>query len=231
MLFTIRRSSIITACALLVAGGAGAVVGASGAVRQGQAAAAELPADSTLFAAVAHFLEEDPGGRPLRVDPRPLRPDPALVSVHEGLDAATAGRVVPATAEQPFAEVEPVILEHRLDLLRRLAVDTARLEAHRACPGVLVPPSPEVPERRQRNCPAEPYRLALLALPREGAPYWPGNVDERPSYAGVQVVSVRSIVRSLGPEGASESATDYLFAFTSPDEVRFVKLRALGVVD
>jgi len=239
MAFTLRGSSSRTASAPLLAVAlalALAVVGGACAAGGGAAPptpppdSARLPADTTLFAAVVHFLEDDPTGAPLRVDPRPLRPDPALVTLHDV--TVVPERVDPEVQARPFADVDAAVVARRSELIERLGRLETDALADARCPGVLVPPGPAVAERRRRHCPTEgSYRSAALALPRPGPPYWPGNVDERARYAGVDVVSVRVIIRHLSEAGSSERSMDYVFAFTSEDDVRYLKRTELLVVE
>jgi hypothetical protein len=191
---------------------------------------ARLPADTTLFAAVVHFLEDDPSGAPLRVDPRPLRPDPRLVTLH---DLTVVPELVDTVAQvRPFAEVDEAVVARRSELIERLGRLQTDAVVDARCPGVLLPTGTAVVERRRRHCPTEgSYRSAALALPRPGAPYWPGNVDERPRYEGVDVVSVRVIVRHLSAAGSVERSMDYVFAYTSEHDVRYLKRTDLLIVE
>jgi hypothetical protein len=71
----------------------------------------------------------------------------------------------------------------------------------------------------------------VVAIPRRGGAYWPGNRDERAQYANREVYSVRVIERDLRPEGSVEVSSDYVFERGSGGVVVFLKQVRLLIVE
>jgi hypothetical protein len=187
--------------------------------------------DTSLLAAVLARLVEEGGRVPLRVDPRPLRPDPAIVEL-----APSLAQIVPehvTTRADPLAPVEPAHLSSRARLIERLGLRREDAYSYPRCPGILKLGPPEIrPDPRPlAGCPADTFRVAILALPRRGGAYWPGSrIDER---AGTPdgVWTVRVIERRLTPFGSSGSASDYVAQRDSHASWRILRRVGLLVTD
>jgi hypothetical protein len=165
--------------------------------------------EDRLFEATLRELERDTLEGGIRVDPKPLRPDPGLAT----LRALTMvpDRVSQGSWSSPYAESSPDATRARQAVLSRLGIPETDGLGYADCPGVLVPPTPIMVERKRSHCPAESFRAVLVALPRQGGAYWPQNFDERPKYDGRDVWSVRVIVKTLSPNGQVERSADYVF--------------------
>lgn len=189
--------------------------------------------DSLLFrAAVASMMDSSEVLGELRVDPRPLANDPRIVTLHlSGVltDIATVGTGVPTAAWSDTTTSHDI--QRRLEALRTLKVTRTDAIEDAKCPGVLIPPSPAIEERKRATCPSAPYRSVILSTPREGGAYWPNEVDERVKYQGRNVASLRLIVRSLSPHGSVESAWDFVFEWQSDGVPRLLEKRLLLILE
>jgi hypothetical protein len=167
--------------------------------------------DGLLFEAVLQLLIADSLHGPVRVDPRPLRPDPRLVTLHAA--DIIPDRIEPGLWRDPISEATAEV-RGREAILALLALERTDGLHQPACPGVLVPETAESEVLRRRWCPASPFRIAMVALPRQGGAYWPNNFDERGKYARqhATIRSVRVIVREYSAEGLVEETTDFVFA-------------------
>jgi hypothetical protein len=184
--------------------------------------------DTALFRLVVEHLR-DSSGDVLRVDPRPLRNDPRLVTLR-AFDMIP-GRVEPGLWRDPLASVPASLINTRREALRKLRIaeiDGLNLEP---CPGVLVPESPKVNELKLSRCPEKAYRVLMVAIPRRGGSYWPGNFDERGKYLDRSIFTVRVIERSLSPQGSSEVSADYVFERMGMIEWRLLERRGLLIVE
>ncbi len=185
--------------------------------------------DVTLFAAVLHKIWLDSSRYDLRIDPRPLRNDPRLVTLRP-MDVM-ADRVEPDLWRTPLAEDAAVETQARRALLQQLGVLEADGLKPQSCPGVLVPGTPEAQEQRRRYCPEKSYQIVMIALPRAGGSYWPNNVDERSKYAEHSIVSVRIIVSALSIAGSVEHSSDYVFAHRGSSGWQLLEVRSLLIVE
>ena len=183
--------------------------------------------DDRLFAAAIRHLEEDIQEE-IRVDPRPMRNDPSIVSLHA--ITVVPERLMATKLVSVFSAHAGRVREARERVLQDLDVRSTDAVRDARCPGVMVPPSPEVDERKRAYCPAQSYSSVVIALPRAGGPHWPGNVDRRDEY-GDGHYSVRVIVRSVGPKGSSEVASDIVFLVSSPHSVTHVETVPLIIVE
>lgn len=185
-------------------------------------------ADGALFAAVLGELVRDSTGGDLRVDPRPLRPDPSLVVLEDV--GAPAGRIAPETWKEPLLGSAEGTIRHRESVLASLKYTIADGLHPPRCPGALLAPSPEKEVLRLQFCPGTPYRIVMMATPRAGGIFWPGNRDERSEYTGRNVVSVRVIVTHMTPSGRNQVAMDFVFERKGQDWV-FLKSVVLGIAE
>ena len=221
-----RRFRMARTTALLVCVGLSGHLGCASAVgRQSEPIDASM--DENLFAAAIRHLEEYVREE-IRVDPRPMRNDPSIVSLHA--ITVVPERLVATRLDSVFSDATGRIREARENVLEELDVRSADAVRDARCPGVMVPPSPEVDERKRTYCPSQSYSSVVMALPRAGGPHWPGNVDRRDEY-GDGHYSVRVIVRSVGPEGSSEVASDIVFLVSSPQSPTYVETVPLIIVE
>jgi len=176
--------------------------GCAGAVRSGTAGSPE----PEIFAAVAARLRADAAGVPLRIDPRPLSADPALVELTPQLSAAAPDLV---RAPRPvLAPVSSAVTERRRRILLQLGITAGEVPTRAECPGGLVPPGQ--PAVQRPGCPAADTVEAAVALSRAGGAYLPGSrTDERGDRAHR---SVRVIRRELRPSGATQAAYDFVLS-------------------
>jgi len=186
-------------------------------------------ADAILFEAMLQELARDSLGAPLRIDPRPLRDDPRLVTLHD-IDVIPE-YVDPAQGRAPLAVSMPEVVTSRREVIRRMRLPETDALRDAQCPGATLPPSEAVIARRQEWCPEVSFRSVIAATARDGGVYWPGNTDQRDRYAGRPVRSVRAIVRSISPRGSVESAADYVFERVGDRAWRLVETRVLLVVE
>lgn len=195
-----------------------------------EAALVEANVDSKLFEAVLrHTLARSSAGG-VRVDPRPLRTDPSLATLH-GLGEIVPDLVSPTAHHSPFADVEAEMVERRREVLAALGVDETDGLRYMACPGFMIPPSGEVARQRREHCPDSEYQIIMVALPRAGGVLLPPNTDERAKYADRPVSSVRVIRRTVGPRGSMETSADYVFERVDGDGWRLLEVRELMIVE
>jgi hypothetical protein len=164
--------------------------------------------DSVLFDAVVQQLVMEASKTELRIDPRPMKPDPTIVSLRP-IGAALGFGTAP---DSIYDNSYPVLQGSRSRALGRGSVRSTDATLTLQCPGVLRRSNPEIRDERARHCPRDTRYEALIALPRAGGPFIPGGVDERATF-GDGVFTVRVIVRTLGPQGVSESCDDRVFRF------------------
>jgi hypothetical protein len=186
--------------------------------------------DAPLFEAVLRQIQAAPYRSTVRVDPRPLKNDPALVTLHRIYEIIPE-RVSPGAHATLLADVGPDVLFARNDVLDKMELAQTDAWQDAKCHGVLVPPDPKAPNAKKPGCPQDDYLSVLVALPRTGGAYWPENFDERPKYRKRNVRTVRVIERSVGPDGSVEASADYVFEWGSGSAWRFIKRRALLIVE
>jgi len=199
-------------------------VGAFG--QSAQQSRAALALDRALFAATLEALRREPGG-PLRVDVRPLVPNPELVTMRD-FDIIPE-RVDPTAATNMFAPADSATLAARRAVMRASGLDATDAIKDAKCPGILVPDS----RVKRAKCPAsdKPYQSVLVALPREGGPYWPNNFDDRPDFAGRKVYSIRILHLSINNEGSVELSRDLVFELNADGTWRYVRSRSLLIIE
>lgn len=164
----------------------------------GVAGAVEHPAsDTALFAAVVRELYSHPN-EPAKVDPRPLRADPAIWLV----------------APEHLADVRDSIVQQRSAVLDRLTIAETDAIADAGCEGGY---PPDMSRARVPPCPAQgQYNSYALGLPRQGGAYmpegvFPASADAREEGRAQGHVSVRVIKRLMTPTGASGAVWDFIF--------------------
>lgn len=189
--------------------------------------AGEEATDTALFAAVVRNLVEEGRVVPVQIDPRPLRPDPALVEVSARVGAAVPDLVRPVS--DPFVPNAGDVLRRRRTVLHRLGISQTDFGSFPSCPGGLVPPEMRatVPPG---TCPPRSMISAVIALARPGGAYLPRGRDERAS-APPDAWSVRVIRRDLGPKSAIASASDYVARRDSGGGWKIVAVVPLLVVE
>jgi hypothetical protein len=124
-------------------------------------------------------------------------------------------------------------LRARQVVLRDLGIrETSDDTGFGTCPGVTVPPpSPPAVDRKKTECPQTRSFVASVGLPRAGGAYFPnGEVDEREVGKTNGHVSVRVLITSRGPEGASRTAYDFVMA-RDGNRWKLVKKQALSYVE
>ena len=154
----------------------------------------------TLFALTLGALVSG-SAFPVKVDPRPLRPDAAVTEM----------------VLESLAGYDSTTLHWRKDALRALGLhETDAIDATR-CPGVLVPGSPAANEHQ---CSAAPALTAIVALPRAGGAALANEIgtDAAPhgansAGAAVSLWSVRSLERTTWPHAQTTLVADYVFAW------------------
>ena len=165
------------------------------------------PPDHELFPLVIKALSDSTTGE-LRVDPRPLNPDPRLVVLEQSL--ADVAPTAVTSPNGPLLEVDEALIKRRTEVLATLGVLIGDALSDNLCSGAMVAPSPGTDHAKKTNCPPTEYRSAVVALPRQGGVFWPGNVDERDRNDG-DVWSVRVITQDVGPTGKVAVTIDYVF--------------------
>jgi hypothetical protein len=191
--------------------------GSNGACPRGDADPRDSTPDSVSFAAVIRVMARGPG-QPIMVDPRPLKADPRIVSLLELPDVSpTDLPVIGSETSLLASRNEAVAIRSRV--LSTLSVAEADVSRHRRCPGVLVPLDSAELQRKRELCPAEQSLIVVVALPRDGGPGL--SAVAAPDSGRSRLVSVRVIARSVGPKGAAESASDYVFERSVDGTLRF----------
>lgn len=186
--------------------------------------------DTLLFKAIVTDMEENAQkfNYELHVDPRPIRPDPEIVTLQH-IDVIP--EKISPDANHGMLNVQDAanIKQGRNDVLKKMGIPTTNIHNHLGCPGPLVPHSEQKKRNVQQFCPETRIREVIAAVPRSGGVFWPQNVDERDATPGT--ISVRVIMRILSPKGGTESAWDYVFT-TSANGVPVLRdKRLLLVVD
>ena len=188
--------------------------------------------DTTLLSVIVRHVAGDAAAHhvALRIDPRPLKADPAIVELAPRVALAAPG-LVSAIAD-PLAEVSVEAVDERARVLERTGIPAMDVYAHPACPGMLeIPPDLREGGRTHPDCPTKAFTVAILGLPRPGGAYWPGSrVDER-QQNGRDVWSVRMIQRHLQPAGVNMVASDVVVERTPAGIWRVVKVVPLLFVE
>jgi hypothetical protein len=186
-------------------------------------------ADTSLLGAVLRHVVEG-SGMPVRVDPRPLNPDPALVELKRSVAAAVPDRV--SSVRDPLAATTRRVLSRRSRVISRLGLREADAFSYPNCPGIMfsAPVLNRVERRPGNDCPAEQFSAVIVSVPRAGGAYWPGNLDQRHATPR-GAWSVRVITRDLGPLGASSGAYDYVAERDRSGSWRIVKVVSLLIVE
>ena len=183
-------------------------------------------ADDELFALVVEELLADSTWGELRVDPRPLKPDPAILMLHTGLDEA-APRSLTAPGG-PLLSGDSTMVKERQRILAAKRVPAYDAFKYHLCSGALAPRPPEAVNVNDEQCPSTEFRSAIIAMPRRGGVFVPGRFDERAADEG-DVWSVRVITQDLGPRGSVGGAFDYVFK--RDGSWRLVKEELLYIVE
>jgi hypothetical protein len=173
-------------------------------------------ADSVAFSTVLRYVDKEGfDGRPYRIDPRPLLPDPSLIS--PGLRLKKSGPDSVSGSESVFAEVDTTVLQARKRILEARGIPEADVIRDSRCPGAMAPPSATKTADMQRYCPGEASYSLSVALPR---------ADDSSSLQ----VWVRVIAISLSRRGATHSSADYVF-LREPSGLRFVKRVEIAYIE
>lgn len=183
--------------------------------------------DSTLFRATVLHLSAIERMEPLHVDPRPLPADPDIVTFH------SLETVVPEWVRgQAIIDQagDSLVIGKRIKVLAETGTPTTDAWKDAACPGVLIPPSPEILEWKRRDCPSKEFLSAVIAVPRAGGAYWPDNVDERNKH-GAGTFTVRVITRSVSPDGSVEASYDYVYRCADSGECSLLEVKPLLIVE
>jgi hypothetical protein len=188
------------------------------------------PNDSVLFRlTVAATLAESDR---TRVDARPLKPDPSLVSLIV-MDVFPE-KISAEASRNPWADVNTPVLAARQRVLRELGAPATDALKDMTCKTSIFPimlggqkatPHPA--------CPPEggDYYSTVIALPRQGAAYWPGNLDQRRAYAHRDLYTVRVIQRTMTWRGMAEASHDFVFERATSGTWRLVHKVGLLVVN
>ena len=163
----------------------------------------------------------------IRVDSRLLISNPGIVSFHN----VRADEVTLLDSMSDTFLLDTLIIEQMKASLSSIGISETNAVKDAQCPGIMVPPMPEVVERRKRLCPRETYVSVVLAMPRSGGAYWPNNLDERAKYSEADVWSVRAILRYVSPEGSIESSWDYVLEFTEEGGIRLLEKQPLLIIE
>lgn len=193
---------------------------------------ATIAADTSLFSAVVDEIAARAHvAVPVRVDPRVVRHEvlalPAdSVFTRAGaesmtLDPVALSRLVPVDIIAPtatsLAKEPPEVIRRRRNVLRQLGVQETDALVDALCPGALLPPTPEVEQRRAAACPkGKQYVSVILSQSRPGGAYWPGFIDERVSGRAKGQWTVRATERTMTAHGSSAAVYDYV-AEPAPD--------------
>jgi hypothetical protein len=187
-------------------------------------------ADSVLFERVVLLLRDETAtGAKLVVDARALRNDPRLVTLSQVLPQVVP-EFVSAHAHQDVLLEDESLRRQRRAILTRLNVTEGDASSHATCPGVLLPPLPDIVERKRRNCPVEAIELAFVAIPRTRGAYWPDNFDERTRY-GESTNTVRVIVTRASSAGKLQVSSDYVFVMRDSGTWELRERRVLLIVE
>ena len=184
--------------------------------------------DLELFEAVLRHMLADSIRPELRVDPRPLRDDPRLVSLHR-VDVIPE-RWHPDAASAPLANASAELIDARIRVLTRLRIGHTDAIRDARCPGIMTL-SPQDDSLKLAFCPRADHRSVIVGLARAGGPYWPGNIDERRKYGDTTAFSVRVIQRNVGPRGSVELSSDYVFIKIAGSQWQLSEWRPLLIVE
>lgn len=166
-------------------------------------------ADRTaLFVATVVALRDEGRAPALRVDPRPLVPSPALVTLHRFDLPSDPAQTQPWRA--PFAELAEDDLDARRKALEQLETPAMDGMLYSECPPSPVPPMDDLKGLWSR-CPKVGFRVAFLALPRRGGSWTPNHAKVDRAFEGREVYSVRTIVRKYDAGGGMEVSSDHVF--------------------
>lgn len=162
--------------------------------------------DAEVLPVILKAALSDAGRRDLRVDPRPLRADPAYLYAVEPV---------------VMAPVSPSVVDGRSVIIRAAGlrtVDTTVVNQSRDCPGALVPSHPDslgrVDNRRVGGCPEQPFDVLAVGPPRPGSAAIPQDrvYDRATETAACGYWAVRVIRTTLGHGRSSAFAADYVLA-------------------
>jgi hypothetical protein len=182
--------------------------------------------DADLFPLVVEQLLREATRPELRIDPRPLKPDPGLVTLDSMVQEVAPTQV--GAPGGPLLTLDGEVGARRKKVLSSLRIPITDALLDDRCPGALVAPLPESDAAKRERCPAMDYRSVMIAVPRAGGVYWPGNFDERANDKG-EVWSVRVIRQDVGPAGKVAAASDYVFVREAG--WRFVKKELLFILE
>jgi hypothetical protein len=181
--------------------------------------------DHELFPLVVQMLRDSTAGE-LRVDPRPLKPDPSLVMLDARLDEIAPTAVTAPGG--PLLTTDSSFVKRRETILAGLRISITDALRNNECPGALAAPLPAIEKDKLENCPRIIFGGAIIAVPRPGGVFWPGNFDERADDKG-DVWSVRVIRQDIGPNGLIAVALDYVFV--REGTWRFIHIRHLFIIE
>lgn len=162
-----------------------------------------------LLTSVVRALQADSVSGALFVDPRPLRADPDLATLHRDFPRLS-GLLPQNVSAEPFEPIASAELGARVSLLRSLGADTASVYRYAACPGLMQPPADSLAALRERDCPRTTLRIAAIAPARPGGARFPGR-EAGTEATSTEYRTVRAIIRQYGPNGQYETAVDFVF--------------------
>ena len=183
--------------------------------------------DAALFEAVLRQLIAGSRSGALRVDPRPLRPNPEVLTLTKVYE------VVPdrlsAQAHQTLLADTSRTIAGRRAILHREGIPIADALIATGCPGALSVPTAEIERAWRERCPRTPQRTVIIALPRLGA--LPRKGETATTYPGREVYSIRVIEHSESPQGADQVTFDLIFERTSARKWVLLERRNLLFVE
>jgi len=174
-------------------------------------AAQDPDADSALFSILVNQLLERYAGEEVRVDPRPLKPDPKLVTLRETPDEIQDRM---PTVTEPWLAGANELATRRASLLSTLDVSTTNASDDAQCHIIL-----QGMEFEAVDCPAERYVSVVFSTARDGSEYWPTNVGDASALKVSGRATVRSIETMLGPDGFTSSAYDWVFDISGSEPI------------
>ena len=165
-----------------------------------------VQADTALLRSVLRAMPRS--ALPVRVDPRLLVADPALVTVGPLADMVAEVSGTPAPRSL-FAPLDSASLRKLADVINAEGLQVTSFVDNHLCAVA------RFRKELREGCGKESYQSIAIALPRDGGVHWPGNFDERTRYPGRSVVTVRVLSRDLLEDGSPGDASDFVFEKTS----------------
>jgi hypothetical protein len=178
---------------------------------------------------MVRFISDQYDGELLSVDPRPLMGDTRLMTLHS-LHLVVPDLVSAEVHKTPFAAVSETVIEQRRRVLRDFNVPEGDIFSFYDCPGILVPPDPDLSDRREQLCPQIVHHFAVASLVRVFNEATKESAERSP-YVEQATHIVRVIKHAAGPRGSYEGSADYFFTCTSATSCDLLGVNALMVVE